>query len=549
MDKKELRMLVESLFSKRGSLNSLWQEQAEHFYPERADFTYKRSLGKDFAEDLMTSYPLVARRELAQQIGVMLRPTEQDWFYMKPQDEDRETHNAKAWLERAAKVQRRAMYDRVAMFTRAASEADHDYSTFGQYVMSVRLNRNQNALLYRVWHLRDVVWLEDEECRIVLVARKWKPTKRDLIRTFGERTHPEVRKAKGRQVLDNVECLHIMLDADMWDENAAGRPWFSIHMDCDHGEGHVMESVSQWNREYIISRWQTVSGSQYAYSPATVAALPDARLIQSMTYTLLEAGEKSVNPPMLATTEAVKSTVEIYTGGLTWVDRDYDERLGAALRPLNQEYRGLPYGMEMLQDVRGLIHTAFFLNKLTLPQRAPEMTAYEIGQRVQEYIRGALPLFEPMEAESNGQMCEVTFDLLLRAGAFGSPFDMPQELRGAEVDFGYRSPLHEAMEAAKATTFQQGAQLLASAMALDESVAVIPDSVTALRDSLDGIGWPTEWVNSEDEVRQMMEQQKQQQQTAQMLQSMESGSKSAQQMGAAQKASAEAEAMAAAGVA
>jgi hypothetical protein len=34
------------------------------------------------------------------------------------------------------------------------------------------------------------------------------------------------------------------------------------------------------------------------------------------------------------------------------------------------------------------------------------MTAYEVGQRVQEYIRNALPIFEPMEMEYNAALCD-----------------------------------------------------------------------------------------------------------------------------------------------
>jgi hypothetical protein len=37
-----------------------------------------------------------------------------------------------------------------------------------------------------------------------------------------------------------------------------------------------------------------------------------------------------------------------------------------------------------------MLHRAFFLDALTLPQAGnKEMTAYEVGQRVQEYIRNA----------------------------------------------------------------------------------------------------------------------------------------------------------------
>ena len=48
---------------------------------------------------------------------------------------------------------------------------------------------------------------------------------------------------------------------------------------------------------YVIPRWQTISGSQYAVSPAAVCALPDARLLQSMALILLEAGESRLTRP------------------------------------------------------------------------------------------------------------------------------------------------------------------------------------------------------------------------------------------------------------
>src|SRR3546814_11561861 len=113
----------------------------------------------------------------------------------------------------------------------------------------------------------------------------------------------------------------------------------------------VMEKTPVTDVIYIIPRWQTDSGSKYAYSPATVAALPDARLIQEMTYTLLNAGQIAVRPPLLATAEAIRSDIQYYEGGITWVDAAYDERLGDALRPINQKYDGIPLGLEMGQEI------------------------------------------------------------------------------------------------------------------------------------------------------------------------------------------------------
>lgn len=55
MTPKALRELAGNLFDKRGPLMSLWQEIAEQFYPERADFTTTRSVGEDYAAHLSSS--------------------------------------------------------------------------------------------------------------------------------------------------------------------------------------------------------------------------------------------------------------------------------------------------------------------------------------------------------------------------------------------------------------------------------------------------------------------------------------------------------------
>ena len=522
MDIKQLKETIDSLFSKRSQFMSLLQEIAENFYPERADFVLRRDVGNEFASNLTTSYPVLTRRDLGDQIGVMLRPTSKDWFYTVASDSKREDNESKRWLEWASGVQRRAMYDRASQFTRATKEADHDFASFGQAVISARLNRNADALLYRCWHIRDVVWMENEDGVISLIARKWKPYARDLNRLFGKKNHSSVESEASKAPFDEIECMHIICEADMYDGDAQGKPYWSLYYDIKHD--HILEAIPVFNKEYIIPRWQTVSGSQYAYSPATIAALPDARLIQAMTYTLLEAGEKLTNPPMVATQDAIRSDISIYAGGVTWVDMDYDERLGEALRPISQDAKGMPLGIDMQRDARLMIAQAFYLNKLTLPQRGPDMTAYEVGQRIQEYIRGAVPLFEPMEMEYNGGLCELTFDILLRAGAFGSPYDMPKSLRGADIQFKFASPLHDAIEEQKGQKFMEMKGLILESMQIDQSSIALPDAKIALRDALNGIGVPSQWLRSEVTVKQIEQAQQAAMKSQQLLNMAEQGS-------------------------
>lgn len=532
MDVKQLKEVVDRLFTDRGTYISLLQEIADNFYPERADFTLRREHGTEFAADLMTSYPVITRRELGNQIGMMLRPTEKQWFKIAPEEKDRENNESNRWLERATEIQRRAMYDRKTLFTKAVKQADHDFASFGQAVISVRLNRNADGLLYRNWHLRDVVWQENEEGQVGLIGRKWKPACRDLTVLF-KNVHQKVKETAEKKPFDKVNVYHIICDADMYQGDSNGKPYWSIYYDCENH--HILEAVPVWNQEYVIPRWQTVSGSQYAYSPATITALPDARLIQSMTWSLLEAGEKAVNPPMVATEDVVRSDVSIYAGGITWLDMEYDERLGEGLRPIQQDLRGLPFGDQMAADSRAMIAEAFFLNKLSLPERAPDMTAYEVGQRVQEYIRGALPIFEPMEVEYNGGVCEMTFDVLMRAGAFGSPRSIPPSLAGSDVQFKFESPLHDAIEQQKGQKFIEAKALLAEAIEIDQNSLYIMDTSTAMRDAMKGIGVPTEWVNSPTTVDEMVRERQAEIEAARAMEQMQAGADVATSLGQAKQ--------------
>ncbi len=529
---KTLTEFGNQLFAKKQTLDLLFQEIAENFYPERADFTVTRMLGTDFAANLVTSTPLLARRELGNAFSAMLRPNDREWFSVHTAHEDKETNEDKRWLEWATGTMRRAMHDRRSGFVRATKEGDHDFAAFGQCALTLEMNHEMDGLLFRSWHLRDLVWCEGYDGQVDEIHRKWKPPAVVLDKVFKGKVSDKVKKALDKEPYKPFEVRHVVLPASRY-EAPAGKRWrakyVSVYFEVD--SGFVLEEVESHTLKYIIPRWQTVSGSQYAYSPATVAALPDARLIQAMTLTLLEAGEKATNPPLIATQEMIKSDVQTYAGGITWVDAEYDERLGEVLRPMTISTNGIPLGFDMLNSTKEMISQAFFLNKLNMPQAQGQGTAYEMGQLVQEYIRNALPLFEPMEMDYNGALCEQVFDLMMRNGGFGRLEDMPKTLGKADIRFKFESPLHEAIEKQKGQKWLESKAILADAVALDPSCAYMLDARTALRDVLDGVGTPSKWIRDEKAMEEYDAQVRQKQQTQELLSTLTQGGAAAEQIG------------------
>lgn len=523
------------LFAKKDMLNCFWQEVAENFYPQRADFTNQRQVGQDFANNLTTSYPVLAHRDLSNAISTFLRPRSQEWFKMSIGNEEQLDNEGRRWLELATKRQKRFIYDKDSGFVRATKEADADFAAFGQAVIYVEADWNNISLIHHCCHLRDVAWCEDETGRIATLHRKKKWTARQLHGLFKDKIHPKVREKLEKDPYCEILCHHVMMKTENYknDEKKIRQPYVSIWIDIENN--HVMEEVGSWTFKYVVPRWQTVSGSQYAYSPSVVAALPDARLIQAVSLVLLEAGEKAVNPPLVAVQDVFRSdSLSTASATVNWIDSAYDERTGSPVRELyNTDKSALSFGINLREETKAMIMEAFYLNKLNLPISGPSMTATEVTARIQEYIRNALPLFEPMETEYNAAICQMQFETLFRAGAFGTIEEVPESLLGQDVKFVFENPLLQAEGKEKAQRFMEAKAMLAESMALDPTLGNMVDAKVALRDALNGAGVPAKWLRDEKEVQQMDDMAAQKQQAQEMLAALGQGAQVAEQVGKA----------------
>ena len=50
---------------------------------------------------------------------------------------------------------------------------------------------------------------------------------------------------------------------------------------------------------------------------------------------------------MIATEDAIRSDIQLYAGGITTADIDYQDRKHDVLRPITQDRRSLPMGYEV----------------------------------------------------------------------------------------------------------------------------------------------------------------------------------------------------------
>lgn len=505
---RDVLQIGNKLFSDRGTVHSLWQELALQFYPERADFTTKRTDGDEFAEHLFSSYPVLARRELGNLLASALRPRSDKWFSIHVDDDDLDKGDAeRKFLEEVRDTQWRAMYDASAGFVRATKQGDHDFATFGNCVIKGGLNIAGDGLLYRNYHLRDNAWSENAEGIIDCNHRNWELTARQLVHHFGDKCSPNVQKCAKKDPEKPFTGRHVVMPSRLYDyKNESGRrfPFVSLYVECESET--VLEEVGLNYFCYVIPRWMTVANSSIGVSMATSVILPDGRTMQVVIRTLRETAEKHADPPMVAVTDAIRGDIALYPGGVTTADIEYDERLGEVLRPLTRDKAGFPIGAEIAAALREDIRAGFFLDKIQLPEAGKDMTAFEVRRRLEEHIRQASPIFEPIEQEYNDPLCELSFNILRDGGAFPL-HEMPESLDGMQTHFSFRSPLADMADAREAEMYVDVRdRILAPTAAVDPAQIEQVDWDVATRDAMRAGGFKASWFKPLDAVAQRREQ-------------------------------------------
>jgi hypothetical protein len=507
---KDICAQGDSLFTQRQPMLTFWQDVASEFYAMRADFTSSFSPGEDIASHHMDGYPELARETLGNAPDAMLR--QGDWFQVKTGYEEIDEDPANAeWLEYATKRLKRLVYDPRARFQRAVKEGDHDYVSFGNAVISVEESADRMHLYYRDWHLRDCAWMENAAGAIDCLHRKDKWTARNLVRKWAKTAPEEIKRLAEKEPTKQIDVRHVCMPAEEY--YADDMKQMKARRRAERGKAEVMPYVSlyiapEFNTVlsegempvfgYVVPRWRTISGYPYAFSPATTIALPDARMLQSVARVVIEAAEKNVDPPMLAVQDAIREDLNVFAGGVTWIDADYDEKTGEALRQL-QQIGDTRLGVDIRQDIRNLMAEAFLLNKLTFPVMN-DMRAEQVAILNQQFRRAIIPFFTPIETEYHTPLLDTSMHLAVRNRAFS--MDLPDSLKsfrdeGGMLTFSFENPLNTAEGRAAVSAFQESMQIIAAASQIDQSIAAGYDVKKMTADAVKGTGAPADWKQEE----------------------------------------------------
>ena len=500
-------------FGKRASLDSMREEIALNFAPHLCGWTSQPQWGQDYASHLVDGTPLLLARDFIGQVGSMLRPSGKQWFWHRTaHDEVNDDRGNRSYLDWRSRQMMRIMTDSVTGFHRATKVADEFFGMFGDAVLSVDTCEYRETLRIDSWHTKDCVWAIGKENKPDVVTRRENLAARVIKSKFsqpGDKLHEKIKEACEQDGEQTFEIRHEVIPANEYEPyiKKMGKQrrvdgWYSVWVDVTNKT--VIRESWQKTFKYVVPRWVTLPGNPYAISPATIVALPDARLIQQQAMAILEAAEKQINPPLIAVADTIRGDVRLESRGITWVDRSYDERTGDPVRPIELG-KNFQLGVESLLRTEAQLSKAFFLDVLRMPDTRRTRSVEEVRFAIDEYIRAALPLFAPMQAEYNDPLLsEVDAQIELSGGYDGG--EMPAALRKEMLTFSFENPLTEMLERQKAQMSAEIGQLAQAWAAIEMAAAQSPalkqvDASKGLRESVIAIG-AADWLMDEDDAEE-----------------------------------------------
>jgi hypothetical protein len=498
-----------------------WQDLADTMHPRRADFTVAMAPGEKRASKMFDSAPMLAARGLASSIEGLLTPKTQRWFGIKLTDEAlNEQDFAKAWIDEAEARLWDAIYAPKAMFIKAFAEAYLDLATFGTAVVYMGENRDMSGLVFRTLHLKNCFILVNGDGRVDTIALRERLTATQARKRFGEdnlgaKAKEALKQPGSSEKFEYVQVVEPREDRDPRSRRNSDMPFASRVIET--ASEHLVEDTGYHEFPYAVMRWDTASGEDYGRSPGMLA-LGDAQTLNQMAKTMLKAGHKAVDPPWLMPADSVVGAPRTYPGGITYFDSEVLSGTGLS-RPVFPMVSGanIPLGEKMQAAVRDQVFAAFFKNILNLPVDGPQMTAYEVAQRKEEFVRVVGPVFGRLETDGPAAVVERSFGIMARHG--GLP-PASQELQGREIDFRYESPVERIRKQIESATLMASIDRMKPLIEFDPTMMDHFDRDRIMRDIPEATGMPQRWLRPEKIV---MAERRMRAEIAQKQQQMDAG--------------------------
>lgn len=513
------------LLSNQANFRRYWEEVAYYVMPAQATFLVQPSEGLKRTERLFDSTPVMANERFAASIESMSTPRGQLWGELTPEDDDlAEDRECKAWLDKINKQLFAMRYRNGAGFGTSTHENYLSLGAFGNMILFVDdavshpelFRRIGRGTVYRAIPMQESVWTCDHTGRVNTLYREFKLETQQACRMFGKSCPPTIRAQLEAAPYAKHEFLHIVKPNPELKSSARdyrGMEYASYYV--AKAATTVVEPGGYRCWPFGIGRYAVAPLENYGRGPG-MASLPAIRTLSEEKKTVLRAGQKVVDPPVLLYEEGVLEAFNQRAGAANYA------MLTADGQPLAQPFEtkgNIPLGLELMNLEKGDINDAFLVSLFQfLSQRTDTMTAAEVYVRQAQVAMMLAPSMGRTQDEYLGSIVHRELQVGFDSGCFENCGPMPRQLamRGGSYKVNYTSPLSRASRAQEAGAITQTIQQFGEAAQIDPDVMLRLDLDGAMQEVADINGMPAKFIRSDDEVEALKQQKQQDQATKQI---------------------------------
>jgi hypothetical protein len=398
---KELRNLDESLNAVKKNYEPVWQDTSKYFLPTKTDVNTKKTDG-DFKDvfELYDSITVVSLDNFANILNGTLTNKSTPWFKVNVQNKElQDDDKVKEWLEDTTKKMWNEIYNPASNFEVSHYENLQAFGCFGNIAMKIEKGK-ESLYNFKGLHIKSYAFAENEEgkidtCILTMsmqarqIVSKFEP-KQDQADQTGEKLgkiSDDIKKASEEAPYQAFEVKFFIMprkDRDPSKIDTANKPYVGYWVMLE--KKTLLLETGFDTFPIAFGRGSKGAGETYAVGRA-VLALADARTLNRMTSDYLEAGEKSLKPPLVVNAE-FERTISLRPLAINRTKGPVG--MGRAIEPLI-DTKGFQPTIELMLNKQEAIRKVFFLDKLVVLDD-PRATATQILElRAESYrIMGSI---------------------------------------------------------------------------------------------------------------------------------------------------------------
>lgn len=490
------------LASERVNFDSWWQQVAYRVMPAEAQFTVQSEQGTHRTERLFSGKAVTCNERFAAVMEDLLTPRTQMWHMLAPESEGlAESQSVKAFFEEVNKVLFTMRYRPRANFASQKHQGYLSTGAFGNSCMFIDEEVGAGPR-YKQIHMSEVHWAEDQYGALDTLYRRFKMRARNALQRFGDQLPEKIRKDAEKNPFQQHEFIHCVrpnAERIASRRDYRGMPWASYYVAVEAKQMLDVGGYTSW--PYAIGRYMLATNEVYARSPA-MACWPAILTLNEEKKTVLRAGQKEVDPPILLTEDGALEPFNLRPGALNHGTVAQD---GTPLAVPFKTGANVPLGLELMELESTEIDDSFLVTVFQVLVDNPQMTATQVLEIAQQKGILLAPVMGRQHSEDLGPLIARELDIAAKAGLLP---DMPDELieAGGGYKVEYRSPLARAMRAQDGVAIMRTFEAAPAAMQIDQSVSLVVDVQGAFRELAEINGVPAKYIRDKQTVAQIQQQ-------------------------------------------